>query len=99
MEHMSLREKVSVSYHLYLFYKMSGYSFLLFSFIDNQFFWNCDYLDDYLKAPDSKKTQYPGHAYFDKINQFITAHYCIGELYFEFTRGSCQDSLGENSFT
>lgn len=58
-------------------------------------FWNCDYLDDYIKAPDSKKPQYPGHAYFEKINQFIAAHYSIEELFQVSRKVSTEDLPGQ----
>lgn len=73
-----------------------NYTFLIFFICtENQFFWNTKYLDKFIKASELKKAQCPGQAYFRKIECFIDAHYSVGELFFEFTRGSCKDSLGK----
>ena len=34
----------------------------------------------------------PGHAYFFKIKHFIDTHYIIGQLFFEYRKGSCETS-------
>ena len=59
-------------------------------------FWNTVYLDELIKASDGKKDDVPGHAYFRKLEQFIGHHYEVGDLYMEYTRGSCRKSLGKN---
>ena len=64
--------------------------FLLFEYIsDEHFFWNVSYLDEFIRASDSRKDDVPSHAYFSKIKHFIDAHYIIGELFFEYRKGSC----------
>ena len=64
--------------------------------IGKHMFWNTVYLDEFIKASDGKKDDVPGHAYFRKLEQFIGHHYEVGDLYMEYTRGSCRKSLGKN---
>ena len=40
----------------------------------------------------------PGHAYFSKIKHFSDAHYKVGELFFEYRKGSCVTSTEGKSF-
>ncbi|XP_070580686.1 uncharacterized protein [Ptychodera flava] len=62
---------------------------------DDQFFYNAVNLASYVTThSQSKKLQVPGHAYFQKIESFIQSHFHVGEMYLEYLKGSCQQTLG-----
>lgn len=63
---------------------------------DDIFFFNQHYLNQYQTATseDSKK-KVPGSSYFAKIEQFISTHYKIGELFMEFLKFRCK-SVGSS---
>lgn len=49
-----------------------------------QFFFNKEQLRQFVSAPDSKRKNIPGAAYFKKLNIFMTEHVHVGELYLEY---------------
>ena len=56
------------------------------------FFFNKPELRAYHCATNlEKKKDLPGAAYIDKIMAFQAAHYCVGELFMEYLKGSCHD--------
>ena len=57
-----------------------------------QFFFNTEQLRQFVSAPDSKKKDIPGSAYFKKINTFMEEHVQVGELYLEYIKGDCQNT-------
>lgn len=57
-------------------------------------FWNAVYLDEFIKASAGKKDDVPGRAYFRKLECFISHHYEVGDLYMEYTSGSCKKTIG-----
>ena len=43
-----------------------------------QFFFNKEQLHQFVSAPDSKRKNIPGAAYFKKLNIFMTEHVHVG---------------------
>jgi hypothetical protein len=61
-----------------------------------QFFFNSAYLMKYSTAKSEvRRKSIPGNAYFSKINAFLVAHCDIGEMYFEYLKGSCEAKSGK----
>ena len=56
-----------------------------------QFFFNTEQLRQFVSAPDSKKKDITGSAYFKKINTFMEEHVQVGEPYLEYIKGDCQN--------
>ena len=56
-----------------------------------QFFFNTEQLRQFVSAPDSKKKDIPGSAYFKKINTFKEDHVQVGKLYLEYIKSDCQN--------
>ena len=58
---------------------------------EKQFFFNSANLMKYSCATsESGKKKIPGNAYFSKITDFMNTHCEIGEMYFEYLKGSCE---------
>ena len=62
-----------------------------------QFFFNTEQLRQFGAAPDSKKKEIPGCAYFKKITSFMQDHVEVGELYLEYVKCDGQQKNSENS--
>jgi hypothetical protein len=61
-----------------------------------QFFFNSAYLMKYSTVKSEvRRKSIPGNAYFSKINAFMVAHCDIGEMYFEYLKGSCEAKSGK----
>ena len=58
---------------------------------NKMFFWDKQYLLDYIHKPKSQKSAAPGHGYYSKIEKFMSDHFEIGELYIEYIRYGCDD--------
>ena len=53
---------------------------------ENQFFYNREYLKEYLGVTNNQKSYVPGHGYFSKLEQFESLHQKKWELYMEYGR-------------
>ena len=63
---------------------------------EKQFFFNSAYLMKYFSTKsESGRKKIPGNAYFSKINGFMNTHCEIGEMYFEYLKGSCEEESDE----
>ena len=62
---------------------------------ENQFFYNREYLKEYLGVTNNQKSSVPGHGYFSKLEQFESLHCEKGELYMEYRRMSCKERNGQ----
>ena len=62
---------------------------------ENHFFYNREYLKEYLGVTNNQKSSVPGHGYFSKLEQFESLHCEKGELYMEYRRMSCQERNGQ----
>lgn len=51
------------------------------------------YFDEFIKGLDFCKDDVLGYVYFFKIKYFIDMYYIIGELFFEYRKGSCVNSF------
>lgn len=51
------------------------------------------YFDEFIKVLDFCKDDVLGYVYFFKIKYFIDMYYIIGELFFEYRKGSCVNSF------
>ena len=63
---------------------------------ENQFFYNREYLKEYLGVINNQKSSVPGHGYFSKLEQFESLHCEKGELYMEYRRMSCKERNGHS---
>ena len=60
-----------------------------------QFFFNRPYLMKYASTQSEKKRlDISGCNYLKKICAFINAHFIIGEMFLEYLKGSCENTLG-----
>jgi len=57
-----------------------------------QFFFNTEQLCQFVSAPDSKKKDIPGSAYFKKISMFMEEYVQVEELFLEYIKGDCQNT-------
>ena len=62
---------------------------------ENHFFYNRDYLKEYLGFTNNQNTSVPGHGYFSKLEQFESLHCEKGELYMEYRQMLCQERNGQ----
>ena len=63
---------------------------------ENHFFYNREYLKEYLGVSNNQKSSVPGHGYFSKLEKFESVHCEKGELYMEYRRmSSCQERNGQ----
>ena len=63
---------------------------------EKQLFFNSAYLMKYFSTKsESGREKIPGNAYFSKINGFMNTHCEIGEMYFEYLKGSCEEEGDE----
>ena len=62
---------------------------------ENQFFYNREYLKEYLGVTNNQKSSVPGHGYFSKLEQFESFHCEKGELYMEYRRMACKEKTGQ----
>ncbi|CAB3976669.1 RNA-directed DNA polymerase from transposon X-element [Paramuricea clavata] len=61
-----------------------------------QFLFHSAYLMKYSTAKSEvRRKSIPGNTYFSKINAFMVAHCDIGEMYFEYLKGSCEAKSGK----
>ena len=58
---------------------------------EDSFFFNGEYLSEYMKKSVNNRGDMPGSAYIRKILEFNEKHIESGELYAEFLRGSCKE--------
>ena len=59
---------------------------------ENQFFYNREYLKEYLGVTNNQKSSVPGHGYFSKLESL---HCEKGELHMEYRRMWCQERNGQ----
>ena len=61
-----------------------GYiSALLVDRPENQFFYSCEYLKEYLGVTNNQKSSFLGYGYFSKLEPFGSLHCEKGELYMD----------------
>ena len=63
--------------------------------LENQFFFNREYLKEYLGVTNNQKSSVLGIGYFSKLEQFESLHCEKGELYIEYRRMSSQERNGD----
>lgn len=51
---------------------------------ESHFFYNREYLKEYLGVTNNQKYSVPGHGYFSKLEKFESLHCEKGELYMEY---------------
>ena len=61
---------------------------------EDSFFFNGEYLSEYMKKSVNNRNDMPGSAYIRKILEFNEKHVESGELYAEFLKGSCKEKDG-----
>ena len=61
---------------------------------EDSFFFNGEYLSEYMKKSVNNRNAMPGSAYIRKILEFNEKHVESGELYAEFLKGSCKEKDG-----
>ena len=62
---------------------------------ENQFFYNREYLKEYLGVTNNQKSSFPGRGYFSKLEQFGSLCCEKGEPYMEYKRISWQERNGQ----
>ncbi|XP_070570891.1 uncharacterized protein [Ptychodera flava] len=62
---------------------------------EDAFFFNRQYLLQYMAATSSSKSTTPGSGYIEKILEFISTHYSFGELYMDYLKLGCKEKAGE----
>ena len=71
--HVFLLENGDHAQHMmYTDHQLSTTFLLLIS--DEHFFWNSSYLEEFIKASESRRNDVPGQVYFRKLKNFIDAH-------------------------
>ena len=71
---------------LFLFYSDKKYNWDVIIFSEEQLFWNADYYNQWRKTGKRNRSTKPGHGYFEFIDEMMSSHLEIGELYFEFRK-------------
>ena len=61
---------------------------------EDSFFFNGEYLSEYMKKSVNNRNDTPGSAYIRKILEFNEKHVESGELYAEFLKRSCKEKDG-----
>ncbi|MCP3927916.1 MAG: hypothetical protein GY705_02310 [Bacteroidetes bacterium] len=59
---------------------------------EEMFFWDKNYLMEYVHKSKGQKAQAPGHGYYAKLDEFIQRHFKIGELFMEFVKNNCENA-------
>ena len=62
---------------------------------ENHFFYNREYLKEYLGVINNQRSSVPGHGYCSKLEQFESLYCEKGEFYMEYRRMSCQEQNGQ----
>ena len=61
---------------------------------EDSFFFNGEYLSEYMKKSVNNRIDMPGSAYIRKVLEFNEKHVESGELCAEFLKGSCKEKDG-----
>ena len=65
---------------------------------ENLFFWDSQYLTNYINASASNRTKLPGFSYYQKLDKFYQLHFQQGELYMEYIKDDCLKNGNDEVF-